>query len=201
MGTLTGTELWIVRHGRTEWAVAGRHTGRTDVPLDVVGRAQAAALAERLADVHPDAVYCSPLRRAFDTCTLAGFGGQRIVCDDLMEWDYGADEGRRRAEIRAERPDWVIWDDGVRLGETIAEVAGRADRFITLLAAAPAPGRVLAFAHGHLLRILAARWIGMPPQAARFLVLDPAGTSVLGHERERPVIRMWNRVPETTGSA
>jgi probable phosphoglycerate mutase len=192
---MTATELWLVRHGRTEWAATGRHTGWTDIPLDEVGRLQATSLAEPLAARVFDQVFSSPLARAHDTGALAGFRARAVVDDNLREWNYGDYEGRTKADILAERPGWMLWDDGVPGGETLDAVAARADRFLGPLRS-PC-GRVLIFAHGHLLRILAARWVGLDPQAARLFVLDPAATSVLGYERDQAVIRTWNRAADT----
>ncbi len=192
---MTTTELWLVRHGRTEWAATGRHTGWTDIPLDEVGVAQAASLAGFLATQSFDRVVTSPLARARDTCELAGFGERATVDDDLREWNYGDYEGRTKLDILAERPGWVLWDDGVPGGEQLHHVAGRADRFLAPLRTSSE--RVLCFAHGHLLRILTTRWLGLSPESARMFVLEPAATSVLGYERDQAVIRTWNRVADT----
>lgn len=192
---MIATELWLVRHGRTAWAASGQHTGWTDIPLDEIGVAQAASLAEPLAAQSFDHVFTSPLARARQTCALAGFGERATVDDNLREWNYGDYEGRTKLDIVAERPDWVLWNDGVPGGEALAAVAIRADRFLAPLRAPS--GRVLIFAHGHLLRILTARWLGLDPQAARLFVLEPAATSVLGFERDQAVIRTWNRVADT----
>src|SRR5260221_3960454 len=144
-------EVVLVRHGETDWSRAGWHTGRTDVPLNARGRLEARALAEMLADWRFALVLTSPLSRAVETCRLAGLGGQALVRDELMEWDYGAYEGRTTAEIRAERPGWSLWADGVVGGETVAQVGARTDRLIPELEAAD--GDVVVFAHGHLLRV------------------------------------------------
>lgn len=194
-GLVTGVDtppsrLVVVRHGSTPWSRAGKHTGRTDVPLDEGGRGQARALAERLAGRNFAQVLCSPLVRALDTCRLAGFGDQARPCDDLLEWDYGDYEGLTTDEIRRGRPGWTLWEDGVPAGETIEQVAARADRVIE--AGRAGRGDTLAFAHGHLLRVLAARWLGCAPQAGRFLLLLPAGLGVLTWERDRAIIGRWN---------
>jgi probable phosphoglycerate mutase len=183
-------ELWLVRHGETEWARLGRHTGRTDVPLTATGRAEARTVANKLAGRRFALVLSSPLSRALETAHLAGFRDRVETSDDLMEWDYGADEGRTTAEIRRDRPDWSIWRDGPLEGETADEVARRVDRIITRVRAAE--GDVLVFAHGHLLRVLAARWLGEPPTEGRHYALSTATVSVLGWERENPVIERWN---------
>lgn len=186
--------MWIVRHGLTEWAANGRHTGRTDIPLTDVGRAQAAALAGRLAGVEFAEVRSSPLSRALDTARLAGFGDRVITDPDLMEWDYGADEGRTGIDLRAERPGWTIWRTGVRDGETIDDVAARADRAITRARAMK--GDTLCFAHGHVLRVVGARWIGLPPVGGENLALGTASISVLGWDRAVPIVSRWNVGPE-----
>jgi broad specificity phosphatase PhoE len=186
--------VWLVRHGETEWAKLGKHTGRTDIPLTELGRTQAGAVARRLS-AHPfAAVISSPLSRALDTARLAGFGDRVTTTPDLLEWDYGADEGRTTPEIREDRPGWTIWTGGPEEGETIDEVATRVDRVIERARAID--GDTLAFAHGHVLRIMAARWIGEPPTEGRLFALSTATVSVLGWEREQPVIQRWNDVAD-----
>ncbi|HEV3479545.1 MAG TPA: histidine phosphatase family protein [Gaiellaceae bacterium] len=182
------SEIVLVRHGETEWSRDGRHTSRTDVPLTELGRAQADLLAAALEGQSFARVLTSPLVRAAETARRAGFDAEPR--DELREWDYGAYEGRKTVEIREDRPGWTLWRDGVPDGETAAEVAERADRLIDELRAVP--GDVLVFGHGHLLRVLAARWLGLEPEAGRLLALGTATISVLGYERETPVIRIWN---------
>ncbi len=184
-------EVVLVRHGETPWTLAGKHTGRTDVPLTERGREEARALAGELRRRRFALVLPSPLARAEETCRLAGLGAVAARRADLREWDYGAYEGRTTIEIRKERPGWTLWRDGVQAGETAAEVGERADRVIADLRAAA--GDAAVFAHGHVLRVLAVRWLGLEPEAGRLFALDPATVSVLGYERETPVIRMWNR--------
>ncbi|HEY6003986.1 MAG TPA: histidine phosphatase family protein, partial [Anaeromyxobacter sp.] len=162
-------EIWLARHGETEWSRTGRHTGRTDVPLTEAGREEALALGRALGGRKFALVLSSPLSRAFETCRLAGYGDVARKSDDLLEWDYGAVEGRTSAEVRGERPGWTIWTGGVPRGETIEAVAARADRVIE--EAVAAAGDVLLFAHGHVLRILAARWLGLEPPAGRLFAL------------------------------
>ncbi len=186
----SGPELWLVRHGETEWSRLGRHTGRTDIPLTEAGRAQAAAVARKLSGHEFALVLSSPLARALDTARLAGFGDRVETTDDLLEWDYGADEGLTTQQIRRERPGWTVWRDGPKDGETADEVAERVDRAIERVRAAQ--GDVLVFAHGHVLRLLAARWLGEPPTEGRLLALSTATVSVLGWERETAVIERWN---------
>jgi broad specificity phosphatase PhoE len=182
----------LVRHGETAWSAAGRHTGRTDIGLDPVGEQQARKLAEQLQGRHFDAVLSSPRRRARQTCELAGYGADAVVTDDLAEWDYGAYEGLTTVEIRQSIPEWSLWDDGVLAGETIAEVGVRADRVLDPYRSGATD--VLVFSHGHLLRVLAARWLGLEPTEGRLLALDPATVGVLGQEHADPVIRLWNSV-------
>jgi broad specificity phosphatase PhoE len=184
-------EVVLVRHGETEWSRAARHTGRTDVPLTEAGVRDAEALGGALAAWRFELVLTSPLSRASETCRLAGLGDVAVPSDDLLEWDYGAYEGRTTAEIRAERPGWSLWRDGVPGGETAEQVGERADRVVAKLRASD--GDAAVFAHGHLLRVLAARWLGLDPAEGRLLALDTASLSVLGYEREIPVIRLWNR--------
>jgi probable phosphoglycerate mutase len=183
-------DIWLVRHGETEWARLGRHTGRTDVPLTELGREQARLVAARLAGVSFALVLSSPLARAFETALLAGFGDRVEPDPDLVEWDYGAYEGRTTSEIRSATPGWSIWRQGPVGGETIDEVAARADRVIAR--ARSVEGNVLLFAHGHVLRVLAARWLGLPPSEGRLFALSTATVSILGWEHGAPVILRWN---------
>lgn len=183
-------DLWLVRHGETEWARLGRHTGRTDVPLTELGHEQARTLARKLAGVSFSLVLSSPLSRALETARLAGFADRVEPDPDLVEWDYGAYEGRTTSEIRSLVPDWSIWRQGPTGGETILDVAARADRVVTR--ARSADGDVLVFAHGHLLRILAARWLGLEPTEGRLFALSTATVSVLGWEHDAAVIVRWN---------
>jgi broad specificity phosphatase PhoE len=184
-------EVVLVRHGETEWSRTGRHTGRTDIPLTQRGRREAQAVGAALRDRQFALVLTSPLERAAETCRLAGFGDRAVQRDELMEWDYGAYEGRKTLDIRKERPGWALWRDGVPDGETAAQVGARVDRVIAELRSID--GDVLLFAHGHLLRVLAARWLGLESDAGRLFALDPATISTLGYERETPVIRLWNQ--------
>jgi broad specificity phosphatase PhoE len=184
-------EAVLVRHGETEWSQAGKHTGRTDIPLTERGRQEAQAVGLELRGGRFALVLTSPLARAYETCRLAGLGELAEQRDELMEWDYGAYEGRETIDIRKERPGWTLWRDGVPEGETIAQVQARVDRIIAELRSVA--GDAAVFAHGHLLRVLAARWLGLEPAAGRLFALDPATISILGYERETPVVRMWNR--------
>jgi broad specificity phosphatase PhoE len=180
----------LVRHGETEWSAAKRHTSRTDVPLTEEGRRQAERLRACLSDRRFAAVFTSPLQRAVETCRLAGYGEMAQVRDDLREWDYGDYEGRTTAEIRQSRPEWSLWLDGVPNGESIDHVALRADRIIAEVKATD--GDVLLFGHGHILRVLTARWLELTPDRGRSFVLDPATVGALGYERENPAILRWN---------
>jgi len=184
-------EVVLVRHGETEWTLSGKHTGRTDIPLTAGGRQEAQAVGVELQVRRFALVLTSPLARAAETCRLAGLGDAAVERDELMEWDYGAYEGRKTIDIREERPGWTLWRDGVPDGETAAQVGARVDRVIAELRSVA--GEAAVFAHGHLLRVLAARWLGLEPGAGRLFALDPATISILGYERETPVIRMWNR--------
>ncbi|MEE8606967.1 MAG: histidine phosphatase family protein [candidate division NC10 bacterium] len=184
-------ELWLVRHGETEWTVTGQHTGRTDIPLTALGRRQAAALGRRLAGRAFALVLVSPLTRALETCRVAGYGDVAKRTDDLCEWDYGAYEGRTTPEIRTEVPGWTIWTGNPPDGETLDQVARRVGNVIAQASAAG--GDVALFAHAHVLRVLTACWLGLPPDAGRLLALGTASLSVLGYERETRIITTWNQ--------
>jgi broad specificity phosphatase PhoE len=183
-------ELWLARHGETEWTKTLQHTSTTDVPLTEVGEEQARALGAKLGDHEFALALSSPMRRALDTARLAGFGDRVEIDDDLVEWNYGDYEGRTTADIREERPGWTLWDDGVPMGEIPEQVAARTRRVIDR--ATKAGGDVLLFAHGHVLRVLTATWLGLSPEAGQLFALGTATLSVLGHEREARVIRQWN---------
>jgi len=184
-------EIYLVRHGETEWSASGKHTGRTDIPLTAKGEAAARGVADRLKGPSFAAVWSSPSQRAFNTCTLAGFSG--VKKDDLQEWDYGAYEGLTTKHILVERPGWNVFRDGCPGGEMAADVGARADAIISQLRAAN--GSVLVFSSAHFLRVLAARWLGLPPGDGALLVLDTASLSILGYEHDltEPVIRRWNQ--------
>lgn len=183
-------ELWLARHGETEWSRAGRHTGRTDVALTADGESQARALGERLRGIGFAVVLVSPLQRARRTAELAGFGDALELDPDLMEVDYGDYEGRTTAEIRRARPDWDLWRDGCPGGETIAQAAVRAER--ALARARAANGPALLIGHGHLTRTLASRALTLAPDHGRHLALDPASLSIVGSEHAAPALRLWN---------
>ena len=196
---MTSTQLLLVRHGETDWAHDRRHTGRTDIALNDNGRVQAAQLAHHLPLADVVAVWSSPLQRAQETARLAGLSVDRLD-DDLMEWDYGAAEGRTTEEIRVDVPGWDVWEHGVvglgGTGETLTQVALRADRVIAR--ARQLEGMVVLVAHAHLLRVLGARWVDGRADLGRHLLLDPAGWALLGWERDAPAITRWNPPPPPT---
>jgi broad specificity phosphatase PhoE len=183
-------ELYLIRHGETEWSRARRHTGRTDLPLSPAGEAEARALGEHLDGLEVDRVLSSPLRRAAATAALAGFGDRVELTDALLEFDYGEYEGLTTAEIRAARPGWDLFRDGCPGGETVEAAAARGRQLLDSLAVRD--GRIMLFSHGHQLRILTACFLELPPDAARHLFLGTASLSVLGIEHEWPAILLWN---------
>jgi broad specificity phosphatase PhoE len=180
----------IVRHGETEWSANGKHTSHTDLSLTEAGRERALALASELSRWSFSLVLTSPLKRARETCELAGLGDAAELCDDLHEWDYGEYEGLTTPEIRVSRPDWSLWRDGCPGGEMPEQVGERADRALARLRSAD--GDVVAFAHGHILRVLTARWLGMPVAAGGRFALAAGGVGELGYERDTEVLRRWN---------
>ena len=184
--------VYLARHGETAWSLSGRHTGLTDLPLTERGEANARALGDRLRGLAFGLVLTSPLRRAKHTCQLAGFDDAAVEDRDLVEWNYGSYEGRSTAEILQERPGWQLFRDGCPGGESPEQVGARADRVVSRVRAVE--GDSLLFASGHILRVLAARWLDLPPGAGRYFVIGTAGLCVLGyeHDRTRPVIRQWN---------
>jgi probable phosphoglycerate mutase len=183
-------EIVLARHGETKWSRDRRHTGRTDIPLTENGREQARALGQALGEWSFGRVLASPLQRALETCRLAGLGEAAETSDDLLEWDYGEYEGITTAEIRQSRPDWYLWRDGCPGGESPEDVARRADRVIAAIAGSDAD--VALFAHGHILRAIAARWLGLGAEGGALLALGTGTLSVLGYERETRVITRWN---------
>jgi probable phosphoglycerate mutase len=186
-------EIWLIRHGETAWSLSGAHTGRTDIPLTAAGERQAEEIGRYLAGRPLALVLTSPLQRARETCRLAGYGGVAQIEPDLCEWDYGAYEGRTSAQIQENVLGWTIWTSPVPQGETIQQVAARASRVIER--ASNAAGDVALFAHGHLLRVLTACWLGLPPDAGKLFALGTASIGVLGYERETRVIARWNVLP------
>jgi probable phosphoglycerate mutase len=183
------TDVWLIRHGETEWSTLGKHTGSTDVPLTANGEREAASLRDRLASVRFDLVLSSPLQRARHTAELAGFGDADVV-PDLVEWDYGDYEGRTSVAVREERPDWYLWTDGAPGGESPSDVAARVERVIARLRGTR--GRCLVFAHGHVLRSLSARWVDQPIELGAHLDLKTARVSILADDRGVPTIERWN---------
>jgi len=184
--------IYLARHGETAWSASGQHTGRTDLPLTERGEENARLLGKRLAPLFFDHVFTSPRIRARRTCELAGFGKLAVIDNDLAEWDYGEYEGKRTAEIRAVRPDWDVFRDGCPGGESVAQITARADRVVARWRAIDA--NILVFSSGHILRAIAARWIGLDTARGRNLLLGTATVSVLGydHNREEPAVRLWN---------
>ena len=183
-------QLWLVRHGETEWSASGQYTGRTDLPLTLEGKLHAREIGGFLNGRGFALVLTSPLQRARETCRLAGYGENAIIDANLREWDYGEYEGQTTPEIQIEHPDWSLWRDGVIGGERIEQVAARAQKLIDRAAASS--GDALLFAHGHILRVLAACWLGLRPEAGRLFSPGTASLSVLGYERDTRVITQWN---------
>jgi probable phosphoglycerate mutase len=184
-------ELWLIRHGETAWSLSGQHTSRTDIPLTEHGKTRAKEIHDYLNGRPFSLVLTSPRQRAKETCRIAGYGDVAQIDDNLSEWDYGSYDGRTTAEIRAERPGWSIWEDGVLDGEKIEQVAIRAQAIIERSLAAE--GHVALFSHAHFLRILAATWLGLDPRGGKLLALGTGSISRLGFERENRVILSWNR--------
>jgi broad specificity phosphatase PhoE len=184
--------VYLARHGETAWTLSGQHTGRTDLPLTERGERQARALGERLRGAGFVKVLTSPAQRAVRTCALAGFGDVAEIDPNLAEWDYGEYEGRRTAEILKERPDWELFRDGVPGGESLDQVGARADHVVARVRAVH--GNVLLLSSAHISRVLAARWLGLPPSGGRYCVLSTASLSILDYEHNitEPVIRLWN---------
>ena len=185
-------QLWLLRHGATEWALNGRHTGSTDLPLLPEGEAEARALTPVLSQQHFAAVFSSPLQRAQRTCELAGLGDQMQICDDIIEWNYGDYEGITTATIRESIPDWTVWSHGCPNGEDPPQVEARCARAIRTALAIPEDGDVALFAHGHILRALAGTWLGLGAAGGQLLRLGTASVSILGWERETRAIQRWN---------
>ncbi|CDY77442.1 putative phosphoglycerate mutase family protein [Caballeronia glathei] len=183
-------ELWLIRHGETEWSRSGQHTGRTDIPLTERGREQARALAAVLAAARFDRVLSSPMSRAIETCRLAGLGEHAQQEPDLREWDYGIYEGRKTKEIRDDVPDWSVWTSPIPEGESVGQIQARALSLIERLLGSP--GRIALFSHAHFLRVFAGCWIGESAALGAHFYLDTATISVLGFERENRVVRQWN---------
>jgi broad specificity phosphatase PhoE len=182
--------IFIVRHGETEWSLSGQHTSSTDLPLTAAGREQVSGLIPALTAERFNLVLSSPLRRARETCELTGFAGVAQTCADLREWEYGDYEGLTTPEIRTRDPHWDLWRDGCPGGELPAEIGARVDRVLAQFAEVDGDG--LAFAHGHVLRVLTARWLEMEVAAGAHFKLAAGAVGVLGYERETPVLDRWN---------
>ncbi len=189
MSTASGQGV-LVRHAETAWTLSGQHTGRTDLPLTQDGRTAASALAPRLAEIDFTLVLCSPSQRARETCELCGLGEDAQLREDLLEWDYGEYEGLTSAEIEQRRPGWNLWRDGCPGGEDAGAVGARADRAIAEIVAAA--GTVAVFSHGHMLRVLGARWIALDPEQGARLGLSTGSLSRLGYEHGTPILTAWN---------
>ncbi len=191
-------ELWLVRHGETEWSLSGAHTSRTDIPLTDHGRKRAEELREYLKDTTFAKVFTSPMQRARETCVIAGFAAQAVVEPQLMEWDYGESEGKTTKEMRAKYndPDWNVWTRPLVGGEAVQHVGERADAVIAKALDGLTDGRVALFAHAHILRITAARWIGLEATGGALFGLGTGSVSVLAWERETRVVSRWNRTFE-----
>jgi len=188
-------ELWLVRHGETAWSLSGQHTSRTDLALTAAGESRAIEIGERLRGKKFALVLASPMKRAMETARLAGFTPE--VEENLREWDYGEYEGMTTEEIQKTDPGWTIWTKTPKGGETGSQVAARADRVIARAMAAN--GDTVVFGHGHMLRVLAARWVGLEAQGGRYFALSAGGVSVLGAERENQVVRLWNETGAFNG--
>ena len=186
-------EIVLVRHGETEWSLSGQHTSRTDLPLTDAGRERATRLGPALADWNFSVVLTSPLRRARETCEIAGFAHRAVICEDLREWDYGVYEGLTTPQICEKDPGWNLWRDGCPGGEQPEQVGARADRAIERLRSDG--GDALEFAHGHIFRVLTARWLQMDPAGGARFALNAGAICVLGYERETEVIQLWNKEP------
>jgi broad specificity phosphatase PhoE len=189
----TMAELVLARHGETEWSASGRHTGRTDLPLTEDGRRRAGPLRNRLHSRSFELVLTSPLRRAIETCELAGLAETARIREDLREWDYGDYEGMTTPQIEERRRGWSLWLDGCPNGESATGVGARADRVVAEVRGAP--GDSVAFGHGHMLRVLAARWLGLSPEDGALFALDTGALCILGYEHGRPAIALWNQPP------
>jgi broad specificity phosphatase PhoE len=186
--------LFLLRHGNTDWSDSGKHTGRTDIPLNATGEQHARLLGERLKGERFSRVFVSPLLRVRRTCQLAGLADQGEINQDLTEWDYGDYEGLLTANVHRTRPEWNLYRDGAPNGESAEQVAARADQFIELVR--PITGDVAAFSSAQIIRMIAARWLGLPPVAAKYFYTDTASVGILGyeHNRSQPVIHLWDDV-------
>lgn len=192
-------KIYLIRHGETEWSRSKQHTGRTDIPLTPKGEVEAKLLKNRLLDLKFKKVYTSPLKRALETCELAGYIEHAEKSDDLLEWDYGDYEGLTTQQIRQKVPHWSLFKNGVPNGETFEEIAHRADHILAI--ASQIPGNVALFGSGHISRVIGARWIGLSPQQAQLLALSTASVSVLGYEHEARVIECWNDTAHLRGQS
>lgn len=187
---MNNKEIYLCRHGETAWTLSGQHTGSTDIPLTDVGKEQAKKIGKRLQKIEFSDVFSSPLQRAQETCHLAGFDKKMTLAPELCEWNYGDFEGLSHDDIIRQTPTWDLFAEGAPNGETPTAIAARADAFIVKLLKLPGP--IALFSHGHFLRVLCARWLGLPVQVGRRLLLSVASISILGYEREARALKLWN---------
>lgn len=183
-------KIYLIRHGQTEWTLSGQHTGLTDIPLDAHGKREATALKRHLQPLDLSDIWTSPLKRAFETCTLAGLAPHAKKDPDLVEWNYGNYEGLTTEEIQKKKPDWELFKDGAEGGETFDAIGARADRVIRKIL--KSSGNVALFSHGHFLRVLTARFLGLSVQEGKCFLLSPASISILSYERNEPIVLLWN---------
>jgi broad specificity phosphatase PhoE len=188
--SMPSQQIYLIRHGETEWSLSGQHTGTTDIPLTENGRKVARLLEPVLAKETFALVLTSPLERARETCELAGLGARGEIDSDLMEWNYGQYEGLTPKQIRAQAPEWMLFNDGCPGGESPEQIGARVDRVIARVRAVE--GHVALFAHGHIFRVFAARWLGLPATAGCHFLLDTATLNILGYYRGIPAVKRWN---------
>jgi len=193
-------EVWLIRHGETDWSITGQHSGRHDLPLTPTGEHEAQRVGRILDGRKFNVVLCSPLQRAARTCQISGYGSVALIEPDTQEWDYGDCTGKTEGEMREQFPGWTLWDGPIPNGETIEDVAARASRSVARVR--QVPGRVAIFSHGHFLRVFVTQWLGLPPQAGRHFALETGSVCILGEDAEFPAIRKWNAgaadLPNTT---
>ena len=185
-------KVYLIRHGETEWSKSGQHTGLTDIPLTENGKKQAKALGKRVRLIAFDHVFSSPLKRAYDTCTLCGLREKAIVTDDLLEWNYGDYEGKKTIDIHKIDPHWNIFTNGGPHGETVEDIQNRTDRFLTHIR--DLEGNIAVFSSGHFSRALATQWLGLPLEAGQLFILSTGSLSILSHEHQKPALLLWNDI-------
>ena len=187
---MSSPEIYLVRHGETEWSKSGQHTGLTDIPLTPEGETGARALGKRISEIKFDHLFSSPLKRAHDTCKLCGHGDAAIITDALLEWNYGDYEGVKSVDIHKDNPGWNIFKDGAPNGESVKQVADRCNAFLEMIE--KLEGRVALFSSGHILRALTTRWLGLPMEAGRLFILSTGSLSIYGYEHGKHALRLWN---------